>query len=335
MNEEISKQEKVTLLKRLTTKLHTAKIAQKVTGLVLSIATALTIVSCQPNNSNNTNNNNDNDITIGDNTNNEFSEYSDLLQNILTDEYYTDLVDRAINEDSKLFKSGYFAALPYSFLEDEGFDINSIKNNQVENGVNSYIFEDEPNALYIDLQIETKSSTPYYSQYILKYTLTEQEAEEYHMLHTGKYIQAPLMNQVISDIKTPTIISKTKITKDAYSKLITNLKKHDLTKTLLNNQELGSVTLMSIDKDNGKFYVQLLPTLSLTNMYSTSKTIATATLSNGPMVVDTNADGAFYKPCEWGHFLFKKSLNTEPGKQATIYDPFDFAWNETLNYSKD
>ena len=113
---------------------------------------------------------------------NEYSEYSVLLQNVMSDAEYNDLIARA-QKDNKFYSSAEFDAHPYAFLEKEGFDIAKIKNGSIPCHTMTYVLDEEPNNLYIYTRVE---KTDAYYLYLLRYTLTEKEMDDYNMLnYTG------------------------------------------------------------------------------------------------------------------------------------------------------
>ena len=330
MNED----KKENLFKRLIARFHNTKIAQKLTSLAITSSLVLSLAACDstnmpddtntkdPNNSisdvqngNNVNNNTNNNQN-NSNSDVDVSGYSEILQHLLTDPYYTNLVRTANRE---IYFKNAFASIPYSFLEDEGHDIQAIKNDELDCIYSSYVLDNEPNNLYMMFGVETKGSVPYYTQYILRYTLSDEEMEDYQMLHNGRYIQAALLNQAISDLKTPTIISESKITVEAYTNLLKSINKFSLTKTLLNGNGCGEFILTNVDESYGRFVLQLLCKIPTGSMTHTSKTIAYATLSQGVERITINSNGAFSAPSKYGDYFFKESLNTGNSENVTVY----------------
>lgn len=175
--------------------------------------------SAQPSSGDNNNQNSSN--------NNEYQNYSQTLQTVLTGKYYTDLIlsDRVASKDygnQLSFDNNQYKAIPYGFLEDEGYNIELVKNNVVDAESNMYTIG---NDLFVELRIETKASTNYYTHYVIKYTLTEQEITELDLLFVPRYnsrfdtrvtnYQAPFFIQEVSYQKEATMLSKMYMTKDA------------------------------------------------------------------------------------------------------------------------
>ena len=218
----------------------------------------------------------------------DISQYSELLQEILTDSYYKNLMNRG-NATPAILDTGLFDPHPYAFLEDQGHDVLKIKNNELECNTVSYIPKDEPNNLYIATYVENPGN--YFTEYMLKYTLTDQEVEDYHMLHNNEkgsyYIQAVFMNDVISKNKTATIISKLSVTKEMHKQIGEKIINDSDVKKLM-DCDSSDVLFHSYEyRPNTKsyFYMYIRPALkSYNHMYSTE------TIALVPMSATTNYD---------------------------------------------
>lgn len=240
----------------------------------------------------NTGNSNTDSSLGGDSTNTnppleddkiDISQYSELLQEILTDNYYKNLMNRG-NATPAVLDTGLFDPHPYAFLEDQGHDVLKIKNNELECNTVSYIPKDEPNNLYIATYVENPGN--YFTEYMLKYTLTDQEVEDYHMLHNnekgGYYIQAVFMNDVISKNKPATIISKVSVTKEMHKQIgekiineprIKNIINRDSSDVLFHSYEYRGET------KNSYFYMYVRPALKSYNQMYSTETIALIPMS--------------------------------------------------------
>lgn len=163
------------------------------------------------------------DNSSPDNTD-ESGKYSQLVMNILNDREINSLIDRA-KQDTSFYASAYFDPHPYAFLEKQGEDVARVKSGELDCQTVSYVDPDEPNNLYMMIYVEKSDdrlSSNYYSEYILKYTLTDKEMADYKMLHgrsNNYYIQAVFMNNEIAENKTATILSHTYITSYAHTHL--------------------------------------------------------------------------------------------------------------------
>ncbi len=166
----------------------------------------------------------------GGTQNPDYSKYSQILQNVLTDQYYKNLIitDKFGSKDygnKNSYAHQKFKAIPYGFLEDEGYDAEKIKDrgNNIHVDSNMYTIG---NDLFIELTVETKASTNYYTQYIVKYNLTNQELKELNALFVNvrsdrhkdckvTNYQAPFFVQELSYHKNAELISKMNITHSA------------------------------------------------------------------------------------------------------------------------
>lgn len=202
-------------------------------GIALS---GLGMAGCNPNSNNPDNTNppitNPGDENTGNNNggsqNPNYSKFSQILQNVINDRYYVDLlVTHEAWDGSDQTAPGYnnakYNAIPYGFLEDEGYNISSIKNNFVKSQSDLYSIG---NDLYIELRIETKATKNYYTNYLLKYSLTNQELSEIDLLFTqigsgnkSTFIQAPLFVQELSYLKDPIVLAKANIAIDSLEKV--------------------------------------------------------------------------------------------------------------------
>lgn len=164
-------------------------------------------------------------------TNNKYANYSTILQAVMLDDQYYKLGLVACDKDNGYrwsYNKQKYMNIPYGFLEDEGYDIEKIKNEKLYCKADIYV---KDNSLYIELRAETKGNvafwenyTDYITNYVLKYDLTKQELNELLSLYkyvnssisyATTFIQAPLYIQELSYQKTPEIISKTYTTLDS------------------------------------------------------------------------------------------------------------------------
>ena len=157
-----------------------------------------------------------------------YAKYSKILQNVLNDEnnYYYHLIGNADAYGKDSLGNCYamnhpqYQCIPYGFLEDEGFDIEKLKNKELYCYSQMY---SKGNDLYIEVKAEKQASTNYLTDYILKYQLSEKEMNDlqnlfvYGLYNGSKviYYQAPFFIQELSYLKDPAIISKAYITKAA------------------------------------------------------------------------------------------------------------------------
>ena len=161
----------------------------------------------------------------------DYSEFSQAMQNVLTDNHYLGLIAEAEKHSSLGAYSknnNTYMAIPYQFLTDEGFDVLNISKNNLR--ARSELFT-IGNDLYITLYAEKAASTNYFANYVLKYELTNQELSDLNRLYSSAnptdnstYVQAPFFIQELSKLKTPEVISEAYITPQAYERVNADIK---------------------------------------------------------------------------------------------------------------
>lgn len=165
----------------------------------------------------------------------EIEQYSQILQNVLTDSYYDEIL--AITGGNS--HPQITQAIPYAFLQKKGKDIDAIKNEDIYCYATSYIKNKDTNSLYVSCRLENKATETYYSCYVLKYPLTKQEYDDYIMLHKGQYVQAPLFVQELAKQKTPVVISEINLTKSTLDSFTDTVKGYaDLSTNAFNTTDL-------------------------------------------------------------------------------------------------
>lgn len=316
-----SNEKKVGLLAKLKAKLSTPKIAQRITSLALATTILLFSVGCDETTIPSGGTTPDSSQTQQGSTPStnqiDISQYSQLLQNVLTSEYYNGLIAQSKTDAVNTLKNGY-CSHPFGFLEDEGYDVNAIWNGTIDCYSAGFVLKEEPNNLYIQTRVETKTATPYYTEYVLRYTLTDEEMEDYKMIHSGGYIQAAFMNDAISQTRTPEVLSEVKCTVEAHKNLNETFSKMNEIKGILNNKSLSTMSMVDFDEEAGTFKV-LITGKDQSSLMHKNGYINVATIVNGSKIVASNNDGAFYKPSKYDELWFKKELNTTQPKEMTLY----------------
>lgn len=190
--------------------------------------------------------------------------YSQILNDIMNSEYYT--------TTTKNYSSGNYepqtqllASIPYNFLQSRGHDINAIKNDQLECKSVAYIKENEPYNLYLTTRVETDASTPYYTNYILKYTLNATEKYDFVVLHLGRHIQAGFFVQELDNQRTPTVISEASITVLCYEALLSSFKRKTSGIPDIIGTDKIQFDLREFSVDNQTFTVDIRTTPNLGN----------------------------------------------------------------------
>lgn len=152
----------------------------------------------------------------GGQTGEQTSKHSKLLQDVINDPEYKSLISQGKSYE-RFFDTAYFDPHPYGFLEDQGYDIDSIKNGKTECYTISYKLDAEPNNLYIYTRV--KEDATYCTTYVIKYSLTELEMSDYRLMHNNLtdltyYVQCVFMNDAISRTKTPVEVKKATLTNE-------------------------------------------------------------------------------------------------------------------------
>ena len=183
-------------------------------------------------------------------------QYSDILRAVLNDPYYDEIAEEFHNVNAADSRSNKIYAIPYGYIESIGIDTSPIKNDEVEAYATTYIKDDEPNYLYVYARVETDSTTPYYTCYNLKYSITDQEKEELKMLHEDYYIQAPLFVQELSYQKTPVDAKVASLTKARYESYLREFKRDPIIQDALG--EDIDFTLLGFSVEDQTFDVQMM-----------------------------------------------------------------------------
>ena len=165
------------------------------------------------------------------------------------------IVNCAAHGDNTVFSNKIYA-IPYGYIESIGIDTTPIKNDEVEAYATTYIKDDEPNYLYVYARVENNDSTPYYTCYNLKYSISDQNKEEYEMLHEGRYIQAPLFVQELSNQKTPVEAKVASLTKARYESYLREFKRDPIIQEALG--EDIDFTLLGFSVEDQTFDVQIM-----------------------------------------------------------------------------
>lgn len=145
--------------------------------------------------------------------------YSQILNDVLESDYYAELTDMYEAAWNYPITKAH-EAIPYAFLSREGYDIQAIKDEEIDCDSVAYIKNDDTSTLYLSTKVVTDGADPYYTCYTLRYSLTDDEYDDLVMLHEGKYIQAPYFIQELDNQKIAKVISKASITVEAYDGLL-------------------------------------------------------------------------------------------------------------------
>ena len=190
----------------------------------------------------------------------DYSQYSKILQEVLTNNYYNNLLAQA-KVDASLYSSAKFATHPYGFLEREGFDIEAIKDGELDCKTYAFYKESEPNNLYMAVYAEKDEGI--YNEYLIRYKLTEQEMYDYKMLYTmpenssnaDTCLQVFFINDAVSRTKSAEILSECKSTVAAHESIIKDASfKNNICNIKLNGKNKQyDVIVKSVDGDSDSF----------------------------------------------------------------------------------
>lgn len=261
-------------------------------------------------------------------------EYSQALQYVLNNPEYNALIAQAkreaSNDDHPTYNK-YFDSVPYGFFEKQGYNVDALKNETLECFAWPFFKADEPNNLYVVASAETSAERPYLTQYVLKFKLTEQQAEEFKWLHKGNYLQAFLMVDAYSQLTTPEIVNECKITVRAFNGLSASLGKNVTAKALIDNQNLGSIAMLNFSPEEGKAQILLIGNndASSTAVYSA---LNVANITNGSRNIKADENGAYDWSYATGAYKLDIANNSTEYESATRYSSTaSFSNTQTLN----
>lgn len=192
--------------------------------------------------------------------------YSQILNDVLESDYYAELTDMYRGISFQISKA--HEAIPYAFLSREGFDIQAIKDEEIDCDSVAYIKNDDTSTLYLSTKVVTDGADPYYTCYTLSYPLTDKEYDDLAMLHQEKYIQAPYFIQELDNQKTAKVISKASITVEAYDGILNYLVGFAQMTSAFGTDKLD-LDFIDFSVDNQTFEVNLRTTPNRGNNTST------------------------------------------------------------------
>lgn len=163
--------------------------------------------------------------------------YSQILNDVLESDYYAELTDMYEAAWNYPITKAH-EAIPYAFLSREGFDIQAIKDEEIDCDSVAYIKNEDTSTLYLSTKVVTDGADPYYTCYTLSYPLTDKEYDDLVMLHQEKYIQAPYFIQELDNQKTAEVISKASITVEAYDGLTKSFSDDSVISNTFNNNQI-------------------------------------------------------------------------------------------------
>ncbi len=165
--------------------------------------------------------------------------------------------------------------------------------------------------------METKAESPYLTHYILKYTLTDKEMEDYHYLHDYFTMEALFANQAIDALKEPEVVSESRITVEAYNGILKELKKDDFVSTKLNGDKVSEFLLLDINKTDWTFDILLVGKYRTGYNMTSSSYIAKATVSEGSEFIRVDTNNTLYGPTN--SIWVKEELNNNSAEKAKLF----------------
>lgn len=309
------------------------KILKRTKFFFLSLTSICLVAGCNQSNNNGqsqssdqptSGENTDHGTTTTDDNEQKANNYSDLLNNVLSNSTYCNLID-SFKKDLIDKRSPYLDPNPYNFYKDQGFPVNSIKSGILYASTKAYTIETEPNNLYMITYCADNSNT-YYNEFLLRYRLTDKEMADYKMLHENRYVQAVFMNDAISATRSPEILVQTKCMINTHEELADSLDTLSYTKTLLGIVGVD-ILLREFDITNKTFTVNVFPNVGYAHpdrMTSTGK-FGTYYLKRGrQMISEVNGIFSIPSPADFGVYninsnLFNKDNPSEHAIDVTWY----------------
>ena len=190
--------------------------------------------------------------TVPDTTPEEQTQYSQLLLDILDDDYY----DRTTQE---FYDAKYFLqkadALPYQFLMEQGHDVEKIMTNELYEYSIAYTLGDDKNNVYVSTRVENEGIDTYYTSYTLKYSLTDQEYNDMVMLFENNYIQSGYFIQELAKQKQPTVLANVNTTEKYYDDFYKKFKNSEVYVDDIFGTDIIEIDFLYFSKEEQTFSV--------------------------------------------------------------------------------
>ena len=147
--------------------------------------------------------------------------YSDIVTKLMTDDYYFNIARTILFDSTKLEK--YMLPVPYKFLRERGHNVDAYLEGTLNVFASSYIFDNDHNHIYVSVKAENVSYHEYgnyYTNYVLKYSLTNQEYEDNITLSKSGSLQSLFFIQELDNQKSPEIVNQINIAVSSYDDMI-------------------------------------------------------------------------------------------------------------------
>lgn len=175
--------------------MRNSKIYKKIFSLVVAGAISTSFVGCA---NSTTKANPDDSSHSGIVQPVEEKEYSPLMLKVKEYQSYNESANFVLNRRDPH---------PYAFLSQQGFDIDSIKNGELECKTSAFVYDDEPNNLYMVVSVKTGYKDQRNNTYFLKYKLSNRDMEDYFWLQQNDFTVSYFVNDIISQLYQPEILS--------------------------------------------------------------------------------------------------------------------------------
>ena len=264
------------------------------------------------------------DAGTGDESSDTKNNYSDLLNYVLNNSNYKNLID-SLKKELIDYSSPFFDPNPYAFYDSKNFDVKSIKNGRLKAHTIAYTVANEPNNLYM-VTYCADSSNKYYNEYMLRYTLTEKEMAEYKMIHENRCIQAVFMNDAISATKSVEVLNEAKCGISAHDSIADSLNSLTYTKDMLGAKGTD-ILLKDFDEATQKFSVYIFPNVGSgdPDRMTRAGKIGIYYLSRCDEFLNVS-NGVFYGPISYPKFCIDEDL-------FDLDNPAQYAIDATWYYS--
>ena len=204
-------------------------------------------------------------VNNDDDNENIIDKLSDITKTIETDSYYRGLGQKNTNNNYIITQD--VMPIPYKFLRNHGHNVDAYLDGTLDVFASSYIYDNDKNHIYVSVKAENVSSSQYgnyYTNYVLKYPLTNQEYEDYITLSKSACIQSLFFIQELDNQKTPEMLSKVNIAKTTYEYMIKSY-----AKSVLNPNKYNSIEIDITNLNENMISVSLRGA-SLKNSYTTA-----------------------------------------------------------------
>ncbi len=192
-------------------------------------------------------------VNNDDDKENIIDKLSDITKTVETDSYYRSLGERCMKNNRILDPD--MKPIPFKFLRNHGHNVDAYLDGTLDVFASSYIYDNDKNHIYVSVKAENVSTSQYgnyYTNYVLKYPLADQEYSDYVTLSKNGAIQAFYFIQELDNQKTPEMLSKANVAKKTYDKMI-----EKYPNTLLNPEKYNSLEVDILALNDNKISMNI------------------------------------------------------------------------------